>query len=270
MAKKQFRAESKRLLDLMINSIYTNREIFLREIISNASDAMDKLAYTALTDDKVGLNREDMAITITRDEKNRTITVSDTGIGMSKEFLPKVFQAFAQEHDATTSSYGGSGLGLSIAKNFARMMGGDITVESEEGVGTTFTVEVWLDLAIDQKEDGGEEMPMDVVDFFLGKRILLVEDHPLNTVVARRLLEKQALSPESALTLGETYETDGAFYGIKVYDAQSASGILTEHIAYEDQDYDLAFGRHSLHNSENETAVSDEAPIYASLLFEIE
>jgi len=87
MAKKQFKAESKRLLDLMINSIYTNREIFLREIISNASDAMDKLAYTALTDDKVGLSREDMAITITRDETARTITVSDTGIGMSKEEL---------------------------------------------------------------------------------------------------------------------------------------------------------------------------------------
>ena len=87
MAKKQFKAESKRLLDLMINSIYTNREIFLREIISNASDAMDKLAYTALTDDKVGISREDMAITITRDEKKRTITVSDTGIGMSKEEL---------------------------------------------------------------------------------------------------------------------------------------------------------------------------------------
>ena len=119
--------------------------------------------------------------------------VEDTGIGMSKEFLPKVFQAFAQEHDASTSSYGGSGLGLSIAKNFARMMGGDITVESEEGVGTTFTVEVWLDLVIEEKEERLDEMPMDVVDFFLGKRILLVEDHPLNTVVARRLLEKQKM-----------------------------------------------------------------------------
>ena len=87
MQKKQFQAESKRLLDLMINSIYTNREIFLREIISNASDAMDKLAYTALTDERVGLNREDMAITIKRDEENRTLTVSDTGIGMSREEL---------------------------------------------------------------------------------------------------------------------------------------------------------------------------------------
>ena len=85
MEKQQFRAESRRLLDLMINSIYTHREIFLREIISNASDAMDKLAYVALTDDKVGLNREDLAITITRDEKNRTLTVSDNGIGMNRE-----------------------------------------------------------------------------------------------------------------------------------------------------------------------------------------
>lgn len=119
--------------------------------------------------------------------------VEDTGIGMSKEFLPKVFQVFAQEHDASTSSYGGSGLGLSIAKSFARMMGGDITVESEEGVGTIFTVEVWLDLAVEQMSDSDQKVLTDVVDFFVGKRILLVEDHPLNTVVARRLLEKQKM-----------------------------------------------------------------------------
>ena len=87
MEKQQFKAESKRLLDLMINSIYTHQEIFLREIISNASDAIDKLAYAALTDEKVGLNREDFAITITRDEENRILTVSDNGIGMSKAEL---------------------------------------------------------------------------------------------------------------------------------------------------------------------------------------
>ena len=87
MRKKQFKAESKRLLDLMINSIYTNKEIFLREIISNASDAMDKLTYTALTDDKIALNREDLVIRITRDLAARTVTVSDSGIGMTKEEL---------------------------------------------------------------------------------------------------------------------------------------------------------------------------------------
>ena len=84
MEKMQFKAESARLLDLMINSIYTHKEIFLREIISNASDAMDKLAYLALTDEKVGLNRDDFAITITRDAENRTLTISDNGIGMSR------------------------------------------------------------------------------------------------------------------------------------------------------------------------------------------
>ena len=85
MEKKEFQAESKRLLDLMINSIYTHKEIFLREILSNASDAIDKLAYQALTDDKVGLSREDFAIHVTTDDKLRTITVSDNGIGMSRE-----------------------------------------------------------------------------------------------------------------------------------------------------------------------------------------
>ena len=87
MAKKQFKAESKRLLDLMINSIYTHKGIFLRELISNASDAVDKLAYKALTDDQVGLNRSDFKITLTPDQIARTLTISDNGIGMTKEEL---------------------------------------------------------------------------------------------------------------------------------------------------------------------------------------
>ena len=85
MEKMQFKAESQRLLDLMINSIYTHKEIFLREIISNASDAIDKLAYTALTDEKVGLNRDDFAITILRKPEANLLIVSDNGIGMSRE-----------------------------------------------------------------------------------------------------------------------------------------------------------------------------------------
>ena len=87
MAKKQFKAESKRLLDLMINSIYTHREIFLREIISNASDAIDKLCYRSLTDESVGLAREDFLIRIDVDRDARTLTVSDNGIGMTKDEL---------------------------------------------------------------------------------------------------------------------------------------------------------------------------------------
>ena len=87
MAKKEFKAESKRLLELMIHSIYTHKEIFLRELLSNASDAIDKLSYRSLTDEGVGLSRGDFAITVTPDTEKRTLTVSDNGIGMSREEL---------------------------------------------------------------------------------------------------------------------------------------------------------------------------------------
>jgi len=87
METKQFQAESKRLLDLMINSIYTHKEIFLRELISNASDAEDKLVYKSLTDDSISINRAEMKITLVPDQKMRTLTVSDCGLGMSREDL---------------------------------------------------------------------------------------------------------------------------------------------------------------------------------------
>jgi molecular chaperone HtpG len=85
MAKKQFKTESKKILDLMINSIYTHQEIFLRELISNASDAIDKLCYISLTDDSVGMSREDFKIVLGVSEADRIISVSDNGIGMTKE-----------------------------------------------------------------------------------------------------------------------------------------------------------------------------------------
>lgn len=87
MAKKQFKAESKRLLEMMINSIYTQREIFLRELISNASDAVDKIYYKALTDDNLTFDKEDYFIKITADKAARTLKIADTGIGMTKEEL---------------------------------------------------------------------------------------------------------------------------------------------------------------------------------------
>ena len=89
MAMHQFKAESKKLLDLMINSIYTNREIFLRELISNASDACDKRYFKSLTDTTIGINKEDLKIHLTVDKDSRTLTVSDNGIGMTKEELEK-------------------------------------------------------------------------------------------------------------------------------------------------------------------------------------
>ncbi|WP_339168391.1 molecular chaperone HtpG [Paenibacillus sp. FSL H7-0943] len=87
MAKKEFKAESKRLLEMMINSIYTQREIFLRELISNASDAIDKIYYKALADEGLVFNKEDYYIKVTADKANRTLTISDTGIGMTQEEL---------------------------------------------------------------------------------------------------------------------------------------------------------------------------------------
>ena len=121
MEKQQFKAESQRLLDLMINSIYTHKEIFLREIISNASDAIDKLAYTALTDDKVGINRDEFAITITRDPENRTLTVSDNGIGMSKDEMI--------ENRGTIAKSGSLGFKQAMEKNE------DIDIIGQFGVG---------------------------------------------------------------------------------------------------------------------------------------
>ena len=87
MEMKQFQAESKRLLDMMINSIYTHKEIFLRELISNASDAIDKLYYRALKDGDTGLNRDDFSITIEADKDKRTLTITDNGVGMTKDEL---------------------------------------------------------------------------------------------------------------------------------------------------------------------------------------
>ena len=87
MKKKEFKSESKRLLDLMINSIYTNKDIFLRELISNSSDALDKLYYRSLTDKKVKVNKDKLAINLSFNENDRTITISDNGCGMTKEEL---------------------------------------------------------------------------------------------------------------------------------------------------------------------------------------
>jgi len=121
MQKKEFKAESKRLLDLMINSIYTHQEIFLREIISNASDAIDKLAYTALTDDKVGINRDEFAITITRAKDAGILTVSDNGIGMTKEEM--------EENLGTIAKSGSLGFKQAMEKSE------DIDIIGQFGVG---------------------------------------------------------------------------------------------------------------------------------------
>ena len=143
MEKMQFKAESQRLLDLMINSIYTHKEIFLREIISNASDAIDKLAYTALTDDKVGLNREDFAITITRNEGARTITVSDNGIGMSREEM--------EENLGTICKSGSLGFKQTMEKQE------DIDIIGQFGVGFYSAFMVAESVTVISKKYGSDE-----------------------------------------------------------------------------------------------------------------
>ena len=89
MAMHQFKAESKKLMDLMINSIYTNRDIFLRELISNASDACDKRYFKSLTDTSIGITKDDLKIHIQPDKEARTLTITDNGVGMTKEELEK-------------------------------------------------------------------------------------------------------------------------------------------------------------------------------------
>ena len=143
MAKKQFKAESKRLLDLMINSIYTHREIFLRELISNASDAIDKLAYRALTDESVGLNRSDFAITLSADKENGTLTVSDNGIGMSREEM--------EENLGTIAHSGSLGFKQEMEKKE------DIDIIGQFGVGFYSAFMVAEKVTVISKKFGSDE-----------------------------------------------------------------------------------------------------------------
>lgn len=121
MAKKQFKAESKRLMEMMIHSIYTHKEIFLRELISNASDAIDKLYFLSLTDENVGLKKDDFGIKISIDKEKRTLTISDNGIGMTKEDL---------ENNLGTIAKSGS---LAFKKD--NDLGEDVNIIGQFGVG---------------------------------------------------------------------------------------------------------------------------------------
>ncbi len=143
MAKKQFKAESKRLLDLMINSIYTHKEIFLRELISNASDAIDKLAYLALTDEAVGLNRSDFAIRLTPDKDAKTLTVSDNGIGMSREEM--------EENLGTIAHSGSLGFKTTMEKQ------DDIDIIGQFGVGFYSAFMVADKVTVISKKYGADE-----------------------------------------------------------------------------------------------------------------
>lgn len=143
MQTKEFKAESKRLLDMMINSIYTHKEIFLREIISNASDAIDKLYFKSLTDTSVGMKKSDFAINIAIDKENRTLTVSDNGIGMTEEDL---------ENNLGTIANSGS-----FAFKKDNDLGDDVDIIGQFGVGFYSTFMVAKEVTVVTKAFGSEQ-----------------------------------------------------------------------------------------------------------------
>ena len=138
MRTKQFKSESKKLMDMMINSIYTHKEIFLRELISNASDALDKLYFRSLTDNSVGIAPDDFEIRLEIDKDARTLKVIDNGCGMTEDVQKHIFEKFYQGDTAHATE--GNGLGLSLAKRIVDLCKGKITVESSPGNGTCFYV----------------------------------------------------------------------------------------------------------------------------------
>lgn len=143
METKQFKAESKRLLDMMINSIYTHKEIFLREVISNASDAIDKLYFKSLTDTSVGMNKSDFAINLAVDKDKRTLTISDNGIGMTEEDL---------ENNLGTIANSGS-----FAFKKDNDLGDDVDIIGQFGVGFYSTFMVAKEVTVVTKAYGSEQ-----------------------------------------------------------------------------------------------------------------
>ena len=204
MEKQQFKAESQRLLDLMINSIYTHREIFLREIISNASDAIDKLAYTALTDDKVGISRDEFAITITRDEENRTLTVSDNGIGMSK--------ADMEENLGTIAKSGSLGFKQAMEKNE------DIDIIGQFGVGFYSAFMVASSITVISKKYGEDKAWKWVSD---GADGYTIEE-----------TEKDAPGTDIIMTLKEDTEDDKYSEYLEEYEIRSLVRKYSDYIRY--------------------------------------
>ena len=184
MEQKQFKAESKRLLDMMIHSIYTHKEIFLRELISNASDAIDKLYFKSLTDDSVGMSKSDFKIRIAIDEEARTLTIIDNGIGMTKEELENNLGIIANSGSLKFKSENQLSEDSQIIGQFgvgfysAFMVAGKVTVKSRafgadtayvwESEGTdgytidtcdkeTVGTEITLEILPDEKDENGNE-----------------------------------------------------------------------------------------------------------------
>ena len=169
MQHKEFKAESKRLLDMMINSIYTHKEIFLRELISNASDAIDKLYFKSLTDTSVGMGKDDFAITIAVDKDKKTVTVSDNGIGMTEEEL---------ENNLGTIAQSGS-----LAFKKENDLGEDVDIIGQFGVGFYSTFMVAKEVQVLSKAFGSDKAYLWKSDGVDGYTIEEAEKDTAGTVI---------------------------------------------------------------------------------------
>lgn len=223
METKQFKAESKRLLDMMINSIYTHKEIFLREIISNASDAIDKLYFKSLTDTSVGMNKDDFEIRITADKDARTLTVSDNGIGMTADDLENNLGtiassgslAFKTENDLSddVDIIGQFGVGFystfMVAKEvtvITKAYGSDTAYKWKSDGVEGYTVEecekqtVGTDVMLTLKEDTDDEKYSDFLnDFRIQSLVKKYSDYirfPINMLVERPVYTEDKEEPE--------------------------------------------------------------------------
>ena len=175
MNKKQFKAESKKLLDMMINSIYTHKEIFLREIISNASDAIDKLYFRSLTDSSVGIGKDDFKITIAVDKENRTVTVTDNGCGMTAEDL---------ENNLGTIAKSGS---LDFKKNMEEKS--DVEIIGQFGVGFYSAFMVSDKVTVLSRAFGSDEANMWISEGAEGYTIEKAEKEQAGTVITMHIKE---------------------------------------------------------------------------------
>ena len=175
MAKRQFKTESKRILDMMINSIYTHKEIFLRELISNASDAIDKLHYKSLSDSSLGVNKDDLKISVTIDRDARTVTVSDNGIGMTADEMEKNLGYIA--HSGT----------LEFRKSVEE--GGDSQAIGQFGVGFYSAFMVSDRVTVVSKAAGTDEANQWVSDGIDGYTISPAEKETVGTDVIMHIKE---------------------------------------------------------------------------------
>lgn len=194
MKKKQFKAESKKLLDMMINSIYTHKEIFLRELISNASDAIDKLYFRSLTDDSVGMNKDDFFIKVDIDKENRNITITDNGIGMTAEEL---------ENNLGTIARSGS---LDF-KNDNAQNGSDVEIIGQFGVGFYSAFMVSDLVTVESKAFGEEQAHRWVSTGAEGYTIEPCDKETAGTVITLHI--KEDTENENYSEFLETYKISG-------------------------------------------------------------